>query len=101
MSHLLPGFQRNAAGRIIHRYFDGAEWPVDGWYDSPDKVPGTLPGQLTGEDLPPPQADVLGKPKPYGAYGTVYGEKTKEQKAHEQAKGSKRSRGGRFQKAGR
>jgi hypothetical protein len=96
MSHLIPAFQRNAAGRIIHRYFDSAEWPADGWFDSPSKVPGTLPGQAVGEDLPPQTFEPLTGPKPLGAIGTVYGERTQAQKAHEQALEAPRKNNGKF-----
>lgn len=92
MSHLVPGFQRNASGRVVHRYFDGADWPADGWYDSPDKVPGALPGQPPVERYDP-VTDPIVAPKPYGAFGTVYGEKTQAQKAHEQALSSPRKNG--------
>lgn len=101
MSHLVPGFQRNSSGRIVHRYFDGADWPYDGWYDSPDKVPGTLPGQAVGQDVVPPSIEPLTAPKPFGAFGTVYGEKTQSQKAHEQALSAPRKNSGKFSKGKR
>jgi hypothetical protein len=101
MPHLVPGFQRSASGRIVHRQFDGDEWPVDGWFDSPDKVPGSLPGQQIGQDRVDPAPEILAMPKPYGAYGTVYGEKTQEQKAHEQAIAAPRKNNGRFTKGKR
>lgn len=98
MSHLIPGFQRNFAGRIVHRYFDSTDWPYDGWYDSPDKVPGSLPGQEIGGDVPPAVCEPMVAPK---SSGPIYGERTQAQQAHEQAIDAPRKGNGRFKKGRR
>ncbi len=45
MGHILYGYRKNERGVIEHRLFDSDELlhgsaRFQGWYDSPDKVPG-------------------------------------------------------------
>ena len=50
MGYLLYGYKMNERGRVVHRTFDSDDLfhgfgKQEGWYDSPDKVPGAKKAQ--------------------------------------------------------
>jgi hypothetical protein len=65
-SHMMPIFQRGSRGGIIHREISADYWPLPGWYDSPDKVPGVDPEPPAGYGkttmTPAPAGPVYGEP---------------------------------------
>lgn len=97
-SHVVPMWRRNVYGKLDIAHVGGdqvAQRQLDGWYDSPDKVPAAKPGEAV--DLAPHPAPAV-HPAHQGPFGSVHGEVTKAAKAAVRARGQARING-RFVKA--
>ncbi|MCW5615897.1 MAG: hypothetical protein KIT32_12320 [Rhodocyclaceae bacterium] len=78
MGHLTYGYKMNERGRIVHRLFDiddlrHGDGKREGWYDSPDKVPGAKKAQIA-EDARKAETAHTTAPEP-SAKGPIHGEK--------------------------
>lgn len=78
MGHLTWGYKMNDRGRIVHRTFDIEDLlygfgKQEGWYDSPDKVPGAKKAQEAEAAVKAATANVI-QPEPK-VTGPIHGEK--------------------------
>lgn len=94
-SHVVPMWKRNWAGKLDIAHVDGddvAQRKVEGWFDSPDKVPSALPGTVELD----PQPEPLKVPPHQGPYGSVHGEGAREAERSVRARGRPRKSTGQF-----